>query len=171
MILTVAGKTPLLGKDVFVAEGAALIGDVVLGDRASVWFGSVLRADCGRIRIGAESNLQDLCVVHVDSGGFDTTIGAGVTVGHRVVLHGCTVHDFALVGMGSVLLNGCEIGAESIIGAGSLVTAGTRIPPRMLALGSPAKVIRPLRDAELASLRESAAHYVGYAALYARPRP
>ena len=166
MIITVAEKTPVLGKDVFVAGNATVIGDVVLADRASVWFGSVLRADAGRIRIGAESNIQDLSVIHVDSGGFDTLIGAGVTVGHRVVLHGCTVRDFALIGMGSVLLNGCEIGEESIVGAGSLVTVGTKIPPRMLALGSPAKAVRPLKEAELASLRESAAHYVGYAAMY-----
>lgn len=166
MIVTVAEKTPVLGRDVFVAANATVIGDVVLADRASVWFGSVLRADVGRIRIGAESNIQDLSVIHVDSGGFDTLIGAGVTVGHRVVLHGCTVRDFALIGMGSVLLNGCEIGEECIVGAGSLVTVGTRIPPRMLALGSPAKAVRPLKEAELASLRESAAHYVSYAAMY-----
>lgn len=166
MILTVAGKTPALGRDVFVAPNATLIGDVELGERASVWFGSVLRADVGRIRIGRESNVQDLCVIHVDSGGFDTTLGDGVTVGHRVVLHGCTVRDFALIGMGAVLLNGCEIGEESIVGAGSLVTAGTKIPPRTLALGSPARAVRPLKEAELAPLRESAAHYVGYAALY-----
>ena len=166
MILTVAGKTPVLGKDVFVAANATLIGDLVLGDRASVWFGCVLRADAGRIRIGADSNIQDLSVIHVDSGGFDTEIGQGVTVGHRVVLHGCTVRDYALIGMGSVLLNGCEIGAESIIAAGSLVTAGTKIAPRMLALGSPARAVRPLKEAELASLRESAEHYVGFAAMY-----
>ncbi len=166
MIVTVAGKTPLLGKNVFVAGNATLIGDVELADGASVWFGCVLRADVGCIRVGRESNIQDLSVIHVDSGGFDTVVGAGVTVGHRVVLHGCTVRDFALIGMGSVLLNGCEIGEESIVGAGSLVTAGTKIPPRTLALGSPARAVRPLKDAELISLRESAAHYVSYAALY-----
>ena len=166
MILTVAGKTPVLGKDVFVAANATLIGDLVLGDRASVWFGCVLRADAGRIRIGADSNIQDLSVIHVHSGGFDTEIGQGVTVGHRVVLHGCTVRDYALIGMGSVLLNGCEIGAESIVAAGSLVTAGTKIAPRMLALGSPARAVRPLKEAELASLRESAERYVGFAAMY-----
>lgn len=166
MIITVKGKTPVVGKDAFVAPNATIIGDVELGARASVWFGSVVRGDAGSIRIGEDTNIQDLSVIHVYSGGFNTTVGRGVTVGHRVVLHGCTVGDYALIGMGSVLLNGCEIGDECIIGAASLVTEGTRIPPRTLALGSPARPKRPLTEQELAHVRQSAAHYVGYAALY-----
>jgi carbonic anhydrase/acetyltransferase-like protein (isoleucine patch superfamily) len=166
MILTVAGKTPVLGSGVWLAPDATLIGDVVLGDRASVWFGSVLRGDVGKIRIGAETNVQDLCVIHVDSGGFDCTLGDRVTIGHRVVLHGCTVGNLALIGIGSIVLNGAEIGEETMIGAGSLVTQGAKIPSGVLALGSPAKVKRPLTAEERAGLRESAAHYVSYTALY-----
>jgi carbonic anhydrase/acetyltransferase-like protein (isoleucine patch superfamily) len=166
MILTVAGKTPALGSRVWLAPDATLIGDVVLGDRASVWFGSVLRGDVGKIRIGAETNVQDLCVIHVDSGGFDCTLGDRVTIGHRVVLHGCTVGSLALIGIGSIVLNGAEIGEETMIGAGSLVTQGAKIPSGVLALGSPAKVKRPLTAEERAELRESAARYVGHTALY-----
>jgi carbonic anhydrase/acetyltransferase-like protein (isoleucine patch superfamily) len=166
MILTVAGKTPLLGSGVWLAPDATLIGDVVLGDRASVWFGSVLRGDVGKIRIGAETNVQDLCVIHVDSGGFDCTLGDRVTIGHRVVLHGCTVRSLALIGIGSIVLNGAEIGEETVIGAGSLVTQGAKIPSGVLALGSPAKVMRPLTAEERAGIRESAARYVGHTALY-----
>lgn len=166
MIISVGGKTPQVGAGAFVAGNATLIGDVVLGDRASVWFGAVLRGDVGRIRIGKDSNIQDLSVIHMDSAGFDTTVGERVTVGHRVVLHGCTVGDLALIGIGAVLLNGCEIGEETIVGANSLVTEGKKIPPGMLVLGSPAKVVRPLTAKERASLAESAAHYVEIAAMY-----
>ena len=165
-LLEHAGRRPRLGEEVFVADDATVIGDVVLGDRASVWFGSVLRGDVERIRIGVESNIQDLCVVHVDSGGFPTLVGDRVTVGHRVVLHGCTVRDLALIGIGSIILNGAEIGEGSIIGAGSLVPPGVKIPPGVLALGSPARVRRELTGQEKESLRESAAHYVAYARGY-----
>lgn len=157
------GKNPQLGADVFVAENALVLGDVELGDEASIWYGSVLRADVEKIRIGAGTNVQDLCVIHVDSGGFGCTLGERVTIGHRVVLHGCTVKSLSLVGIGSVLLNGVEVGEESIIGAASLLTPGTKIPPGVLAMGSPCRVKRPLTDAERALLRESAAHYIQYA--------
>jgi carbonic anhydrase/acetyltransferase-like protein (isoleucine patch superfamily) len=151
---------------VFVAENATLIGDVVLGARASVWFGAVLRADVSSIRVGAGSNIQDLSVVHVDSSGFSTHVGDEVTVGHRVILHGCRIANRCLIGMGSIIMNGAEIGEECILGAGSLVSPGTKIPPGVLALGSPAKVKRLLSEEEKASIRDSAERYAGYAANY-----
>jgi len=166
VILPHGGHVPKIAPDVFVADNATVIGDVVLGARASVWFGAVLRGDVEKIRIGAGTNLQDLCVVHVDSGGFATVVGDDVTVGHRVILHGCKIGNHALVGMGSIVMNGAEIGDEVILGAGSLVSPGVRIPPGVLALGSPAKVRRQLTDEEKASIRDSGARYAGYAAVY-----
>jgi carbonic anhydrase/acetyltransferase-like protein (isoleucine patch superfamily) len=154
------GISPNVAPSAWVAENAMVLGQVELGANASVWYGSVLRGDVGRIRIGENTNIQDLSVIHIESGTFDTTIGSNVTVGHRVMLHGCTVHDYALIGIGSILLNGAEVGAESLIGAGSLVTPGTKIPPGVLALGSPCRVKRPLTDAEKADLHDSARHYV-----------
>ena len=160
MIKAHKGRLPTLGQDAWVAENALVIGDVVLGASSSVWYGSVLRGDVGRIRIGEGTNIQDLSAIHVETDTHDTFIGDHVTVGHKVMLHGCTVRDFALIGIGAVVLNGAEIGEESLIGAGSLVTPGTRIPPGVLALGAPCKVKRPLTAEEKAGLRESAAHYV-----------
>jgi gamma-carbonic anhydrase len=168
MLRAFRGRLPTIGKDAFVADDAQVIGDVTLGDRASVWFGSVVRGDVEPIRIGAETNLQDLCVVHVSGGKHATHIGARVTVGHRVVLHGCTVEDLCLVGIGSIVMDGAVIGGESIVGAGSLVAPGAKIPPRSLALGSPAKVKRELSADELKWLRESAENYVRYAGEYAQ---
>jgi carbonic anhydrase/acetyltransferase-like protein (isoleucine patch superfamily) len=166
VIVAYADRLPQLGAEVFVAENATLIGDVVLGTRASVWFGAVLRADVEKIRVGAGSNIQDLSVVHVDSSGFSTHVGDEVTVGHRVILHGCRIGNRCLIGMGAIVMNGAEIGEECILGAGSLVSPGTKIPPGVLALGSPAKVKRDLSEEEKAYIRESAARYAGYAAIY-----
>ncbi len=166
MILSFEGRTPVVEGDAWVAPNATVLGDVVIGPRAGIWFGAVLRADVEKIRIGAETNIQDLCVLHVDSGGFPTLLGDTVTVGHRVVLHGCTVGDRTLVGMGSIVLNGAEIGADCILGAGSLVPPGMKSPSGVLALGSPAKVKRELTAEERASLLTSAANYVGYAKGY-----
>lgn len=162
---------PQLGEGAFVAPGADVIGNVILGVRASIWYGCVLRADdsAESIRVGADSNIQDLSVIHIEIGRFSTVVGERVTVGHRVVLHGCKVGDLSLIGIGAILLNGSEIGSESLIGAGSLVTPGTKIPPRVLALGSPCKVKRPLTDAELNELRQSADHYVHLAQQHLRP--
>ncbi len=167
MIAPYRGVHPQLGKNVFVAPSADVIGKVVLGDEASIWYGCVLRGDVGTITIGARTNIQDLSVVHITGGVTDTAVGADVTVGHRAILHGCTVHDLALIGMGAILLDGCVIESECIIGAGSLVSPGTRIPRGSLALGSPARVVRPLKESELAMLRSSAAHYVEVAAQHA----
>jgi carbonic anhydrase/acetyltransferase-like protein (isoleucine patch superfamily) len=170
MLRAFAGKLPSLGPDAWVAESADVIGDVELGARASVWFGCVLRGDVNHIRIGEETNLQDLTVVHVAAGKWPTLVGARVTVGHRAVVHGCTVGDHALIGIGAIVMDGASVGSETIVAAGSLVSPGTQLPPRVLALGSPAKVKRALTDAELQFLRESAANYVGYASLYREGR-
>jgi len=166
MIFEHGGHRPQLGDSAWVAQNATVIGDVVLGARASIWFGAVVRGDVEKIRIGAETNIQDLSVVHVDSGGFPTLVGDQVTVGHRVILHGCTIGRLALIGMGSIVMNGAEIGAETIIGAGSLVSPGTKIPSGVLALGSPCKVRRSLTEEEKSSIRDSARRYAGYGAKY-----
>jgi carbonic anhydrase/acetyltransferase-like protein (isoleucine patch superfamily) len=154
------GKAPKIGEGAFVAPSADVIGDVVVGPRSTIWYGTVLRGDVQSIRIGAETSIQDNSVIHVDSSGFATVVGDRVTVGHSVVLHGCTVGNDALIGMGSIVLNGAEVGESAMIGAGSVVTPGTRVPPGMLALGSPAKVKRPLTDEEKRHMREGAEHYV-----------
>jgi carbonic anhydrase/acetyltransferase-like protein (isoleucine patch superfamily) len=170
MLLPFGGRMPQLGAGVFIAEGAQVIGDVTLGAGSSVWFNSVLRGDVGPIRIGAGTNLQDLSMVHVTAGQGPCVVGDHVTVGHSVVLHGCTVGDLSLIGIGSIVLDGAEIGSGSMIGAGSLVTPRTKIPPGVLALGSPCRVVRPLTEAERAGLRESARHYVEGAARYREGR-
>lgn len=143
----------------FVAPGAVVIGDVVVGEWASVWYGVVARGDTERITIGARSNVQDNSVLHADPG-FLCTLGTGVTVGHRCIVHGATVEDHCLIGMGAILMNGAVIGTESLVGAGALVPEGKLIPPRSLVLGMPGKVVRTLTDAEVARLHASADHYV-----------
>jgi carbonic anhydrase/acetyltransferase-like protein (isoleucine patch superfamily) len=160
--------TPRLGAKAWVAPNATVIGDVVLGERASIWYGAVVRGDVEKIRIGDDSNIQDNSVIHVDSSGFSTVVGKGVTVGHRVVLHGCTVKDGALIGMGAVVMNGAEVGEGAMVAAGALVPPGMKIPSAVLAVGSPAKVKRPLTDEEKEHLRYSARHYVELAAEHAR---
>jgi len=159
MILTYQNKTPQLGSDVFIAEGSRVIGDVEIGEGSSIWFNSVVRGDVFPIRIGKKTNIQDNSVIHVTGGVHATRIGDEVTAGHRVILHGCEVRDRALVGMGSTILDGAVIGEEAMIGAGSLVTPGTQIPPRVLALGRPCRVVRELKEAEIQFLRASAEHY------------
>ena len=148
LVLPFGAHRPRLGKGVFVAPNATLIGDIVLADGASVWFGAVLRGDVGGIRIGKRSNIQDLACVHVTENLSSTIVGDDVTVGHSAILHGCIVGDRCLIGMGSILLDNCEIGAGSVIAAGSVVTARTKIPPRSLVRGTPAKVIREVTDEE-----------------------
>ena len=146
------------GDDWWIAPNAVAIGDVILKRNASVWWGAVLRGDNEPITIGPGSNVQDGCVFHVDPG-FPLVIGAGVTVGHKAILHGCTIGDDCLIGMGAVVMNGAMIGESCLIGAGALVPEGREIPPRSLALGQPAKVIRTLDDAAIALIREAAARY------------
>lgn len=162
-IYELKGISPRLGRDTFVADGARVIGDVDLGDEASVWFGAVLRADYMPIRVGARTNIQDNSVVHITAGESATTVGDDVTVGHAAIVHGCTIGHRCLIGMGSIVLDGAVVGDESFVAAGSLVTPGTVIPPRSFVMGRPAKVVRAVRDTDLVILRESAAHYVQYA--------
>ena len=160
------GRAPRLGADVYVSDTAAVVGDVTLGDGASVWFGASMRGDVHWIEVGPGSNVQDNATVHVSRGTHPCRIGAGVTVGHNAVVHGCTVEDDVLVGMGAVVLDGAVVGAGSLVGAGALVTGGTVVPPRSLVLGSPARVARPLTDGEVERNRANAAHYVRMARLY-----
>ncbi|MGC3999610.1 MAG: gamma carbonic anhydrase family protein [Anaeromyxobacter sp.] len=162
------GKSPRLHPSVFVMEGSAVIGDVEIGEGGSLWFGAVVRGDVNAVRIGARTNLQDQCVVHVTSHTHPTTLGDDVTVGHRAVLHGCTVKDRCLIGIGAIVLDGAVIGPDAMVGAGALVPPGMVVPPGTLVLGQPAKVKRPLTPEELAHLPVSAAHYVAYAAQYVR---
>jgi carbonic anhydrase/acetyltransferase-like protein (isoleucine patch superfamily) len=168
VILPYDGKTPRLAPSAFVADGAVVVGDVEIGDDSSVWFQSVVRGDVNLIRIGARTNVQDHSVVHVSSGTHPTFVGDDVTVGHRVVLHGCTVKDRCLVGIGAIVLDGAVIGPDAMVGAGALVPPGMVVPPGVLVLGSPARVKRDLTAEEIASVRESAARYARYAARYRR---
>jgi carbonic anhydrase/acetyltransferase-like protein (isoleucine patch superfamily) len=161
------GVTPSVHPTAFVAPGAVLIGDVDLGSEASVWFGCVVRADINRIRLGERSNLQDGCVIHVTHA-LPVEIGVEVTIGHRAVVHGCTIGDGALVGMGAVILDGARIGAEALVAAGALVREGQEVPPGMLAAGVPARVVRALTESERGALRESARRYVRHVQSYGR---
>jgi carbonic anhydrase/acetyltransferase-like protein (isoleucine patch superfamily) len=150
-------REPRLGARVFVAPGAAVVGDVELGDDVSVWFGAVLRGDVHWIRVGAGSNLQDGAIVHVTHQRHPATIGAGVVVGHQAVLHGCTIEDGALIGIGARVLDGAVVEAGAQVGAGAVVTPGHRVPAGHLALGVPARPVRPLSDeeaAEIAAIRD-----------------
>ncbi len=157
---------PTLDEGAWAAPSADLIGDVRLGARASVWFGVVIRADNTPILVDADSNIQDGAIGHSDPGA-PLTIGARVTVGHQAILHGCTIRDGALIGLGARVLNGAVIGEQCLIGAGALVTEGKSFEPRMLIVGSPARVVRALSEQEIAMLALSAAHYADKAAHYA----
>jgi len=161
------GISPTLGHGAWAAPSADLIGDVRLGARASVWFGAIIRADNTPILLGEESNFQDGAVGHSDPGA-PLTIGARVTVGHQAILHGCTIEDESLVGMGARILNGAVIGAQCIVGAGALVTEGKTFEPRSLIVGSPARAVRQLSEEQVELLRLSAAHYAEKAARYAQ---
>lgn len=156
-------RQPRLGKGVYIARGAAVIGDVTLGDFSSVWYNAVLRGDINRIVVGHHSNVQDNAVLHL-ADDFPCIVGNFVTIGHSAVVHACKVGDETLVGMGAVILDGAVIGKQSIIGAKALVTQGTKIPPGSLVLGAPAKVIRTLTPRERAGLKAWAQKYVENAA-------
>lgn len=160
MILPHHGCHPKIPSSVFIAPSADVIGEVEIGKESSVWFQVVIRGDVNWIKIGERTNIQDHSCLHVTRRTSPLTVGSDVTVGHRVTLHGCTLEDRILVGMGAVILDDAHVESDCIIGAGSLVTKGTRIPKGMLAMGSPAKVIRPLKPEELAFLRQSALNYV-----------
>ncbi len=162
-LFRIGDDVPRLAEGAWVADSASVVGRVALGAGANIWYGAVLRGDNEWITLGERSNVQDGSVLHTDIG-FPLTLGADVTVGHQVMLHGCTVGDNSLIGIQSVVMNGAKIGRNSIVGAGSLVTEGKEFPDNSLIVGSPAKVIRTLTDEQVARLGASAAHYVANAA-------
>jgi gamma-carbonic anhydrase len=166
MIRTYNGITPHIAQTAFIEASAQIIGDVHVGEQSSVWFNCVLRGDVYHIRVGSHSNIQDGTIIHVTSGRFATIIGDGVTVGHAAVLHGCTIKDRVLVGIGAIVLDNVTVGEESFIAAGSLVTPGTVIPPRSMVMGSPAKVRREVTDEEVALINRHWQSYVEYKATY-----
>lgn len=149
----------LIDKSVFIADGAKVIGDVEIGANSSVWFNAVIRADSDKVSIGENSNVQDNAVIHT-SEGFGVQIGDNVTIGHGAIVHGCTVENNVMIGMGAIVLNGAVIGENSIIGAGALVTQGKIIPAGSLAFGNPVKVVRELTDDEIKSITDNANSYV-----------
>ncbi len=152
----------------WLAPGCVVVGDVEIGEDSSVWYAAVLRGDVASIRIGARTNLQDGCVVHVTADRFSTSIGDDVTVGHRGVVHGCIIEDGALIGIGAIVLDGARVGAGALIGAGAVVTPGTQIESRGLALGTPARVVRTLTDEEFELQLERTRRYVGTARIHAQ---
>lgn len=158
MIWELDGIAPDIAADAWIAPDAQIIGRVVIEPGASIWWGAVLRGDNEEIRIGRGSNVQDLCCLHTDPG-FPLTIGANVTVGHRAMLHGCTIGDASLIGMGATVLNGAKIGTGSLIGASALVSEGKDIPDRVLVMGAPGRVVREIDEAQYQGLLGSAARY------------
>lgn len=166
MIRTFQGIKPTIPDSCFIEDTAVVIGDVVMGEQCSVWFNAVIRGDVHHIRIGSRTNVQDLCMLHVTHDTHPLIIGNEVTIGHSVVLHGCTIQDRVLVGMGAIVMDGAVIGEDSVVGAGALVVEGTVVPPKSVILGSPGRVRRGVSEAELAWIKESAANYVKYARQY-----
>jgi carbonic anhydrase/acetyltransferase-like protein (isoleucine patch superfamily) len=165
MIYRFKDQAPDIGRDVFIAPDAVVIGRVRIGERSGVWFGSVIRGDVDRIAIGDETNIQDLCVVHVDAAA-PAVIGSRVTVGHRAILHGCRIDDECVVGMGSVIQSRARVGSHSIVASGSVVREGFEVPAGTLVAGVPATVKRELTDAEIDYIGELADIYIGRARLY-----
>lgn len=164
-IYSVANKYPQIGKDCYIADNASVIGDIAIGNNSTIWFNAIVRGDIESIVIGDESNIQDGCVLHVD---YDKklSVGNGVTVGHKAVLHGCTINDECLIGINAVILNGAIIGKHCIIGANSLITQNKKIPANSLVMGSPAKVVRQTTTEEVEYIKWAAQHYVEQIAIY-----
>ncbi|WNI14214.1 gamma carbonic anhydrase family protein [Actinacidiphila sp. ITFR-21] len=165
LVAAVAGRKPRIDRDAYTAHGSVVLGDVTLAAGSSVWYHAVLRGDCAPVSLGAGSNVQDNCTVHADPG-YPAAIGAGVTVGHNTVLHGCEIEDGVLVGMGATVLNGARIGTGSLVAAAALVPQGMLVPPGSLVAGVPATVRRELTRAERAAIRLNAEHYVSLAGLH-----
>jgi len=166
MILGYLGKEPKLDESVFVAEGAQIIGDVTVGRDSSVWFNAVVRGDINSITIGERTNIQDNSVIHVTHKKYPTFVASNVTIGHAAIIHGCSIEDYCLIGMGAMLLDDCRIGDHSLVAAGALVREGSVVPARSLVAGVPARVVRVLKADEIKTLEESAQHYVDYAGNY-----
>jgi carbonic anhydrase/acetyltransferase-like protein (isoleucine patch superfamily) len=166
MILEFKGRYPKVDPTAFVAENAMVIGDVEIGPGANIWFNCVVRGDQNYIRIGSNCNIQDACVLHVEKDLYPLIIEDEVALGHRVVVHGCRIGKGSLIGIGAIVLNGAEIGEESIVGAGSVVTPQTIIPPRTLALGIPAKPVRPLDEKDFEMIRNTISDYQNLKEIY-----
>lgn len=166
MIKPFQNTHPKIHASAFVAENAVVVGDVEIGEAASIWYNCVLRGDVNFIRIGARSNIQDGTIIHVSRDDFPTIVEREVTVGHRATLHGCYVESGSLVGIGATVLDGARVGAGSLVAAGSLVTPGTQIPPRSFAVGAPARVRRALSDEEVENLQKFWQNYVALTSLY-----
>jgi carbonic anhydrase/acetyltransferase-like protein (isoleucine patch superfamily) len=156
------GRSPRFGDRVFIAENAAIIGNVEIGNDCSIWYATTVRGDVNAIRIGSRTNVQDNCTIHVDHGTWPAMIAEEVTIGHGAIVHGCTIHRGALIGIGSRVLNGAVVGESALVGAAALVPEGMHVPPRTLVVGVPARVKRPLTDEELERLDQSWRHYVEY---------
>lgn len=167
-VLPFASLRPVLGAAAFLAPGVRVIGDVHLGERSSLWYNTVVRGDVHRVRIGRETNLQDLCVVHVTAETHAVHIGHRVTIGHAAIIHGATIEDGCLIGMGARVLDGAVVRTGAFVAAGALVPPGMEVPPGVLAVGAPAKVRRPLTPDEVAQVHHSADLYIGYARDHAR---
>jgi carbonic anhydrase/acetyltransferase-like protein (isoleucine patch superfamily) len=166
MILEFDGKHPRIDPTAFIAENALIIGDVEIGPGANIWFYSIIRGDTNYIRIGANCNIQDACVLHVVKDHEPVILEDGVVLGHRAVVHGCRVGRGSLIGIGALVLNGAQIGEESIIGAGSVVSPRTVIPPRSLAMGIPARVVRTLTDDDLRMIKGTGEEYLELKEMY-----
>lgn len=166
LILPYNGQYPAIHLSAVILPGSVIVGDVVIGEEASVWFNCVVRGDVHSIRIGFRTNIQDLSMLHVTNGKFSLEIGDDVTIGHRAIVHGCTVRSHVLIGMGAVLLDGCVIESRSIVAAGAVVREGQHIPSGVLVAGVPARIVRALTEQEQESIAQTAAHYVEYARQY-----
>ena len=162
MLRAYRGQLPRIHPTGFVDDSAQVIGDVEIGEESSVWMCAVLRGDVHRIRVGRRTNIQDGTIVHVMTGTHPTTIGDNVTIGHGAIVHGCTIDNQCLIGVGAILLNGAYVGSGSIVAAGALLVEGQRVPPKSLVMGSPGKVKRLLTQAEIAEIQLYADRYVGY---------
>ena len=170
MLRAFRGVMPTIATSAFVDETAVVIGDVVVGSESSVWFNAVIRGDVNYVRIGHRTNIQDLSLLHVTHDTYPLILGDDITIGHHVVLHGCTIHDRVLIGMGAVIMDGVVIEENCVVGAGTLVTERTHVPANSLVLGSPARVKRSLSDTELTWIKESAQNYIHYASQYMADR-
>lgn len=164
-VYTLGTHTPEIARSAWVADSAQVIGKVVLKDKTSIWFGAIMRGDTETITVGMGSNIQDGCVLHTDTG-FPLCVGENVTVGHKVTLHGCSVGDGSLIGIGAIVLNGAKIGKNCLVGAGALVTEGKEFPDGSLIVGAPARVVRALSATQIAGLYQSAQHYQNNAQIF-----
>ena len=171
MILEINGKRPRIDPSAFVVESATIIGDVVIGPGANIWFQSIVRGDTNYIRIGANCNIQDACVLHVAKDRYPLIVEDYVVFGHRAVAHGCRIGKGCLIGIAAIVLDGAEIGEESIIGAGSVVAPRSVVPPRSLVLGTPGRVVRSLGDEDVRMIRDMADQYLELKEIYRQSLP